>query len=285
MIYSPERVIERLEKYSIKPFQYLKIVKLGIVLNKNCSKDDLCYLKIIKKKAEKYEVQIDLRECVSAFEAIQEIQSLRENSSVNGIIIIGSFGKESDRALANAIPARLDLDCISSNALGELMVNNSPTGFRQGPCTSIACYKIIEDVLGSSDFSELKVLVLGRSLRVGRPLAEILCSHNATVTVAHSRTQNAIVNFKGYDIVVSAIGQPNHWKHKHFSIDNTLVIDVGINVDEDGNICGDIDNEVYEEDNKGVIYVKSPGGVGPITTTVLFAKLFYNCALMNGEIL
>lgn len=283
MIYDPSHVIIQLEKYSIEPYQFLTPV-LGVILSDKATNDDICYLDNIKKKADQYNVIVQIRKCNSPFKAIQEIQSLRENSSVNGIIIIGSFGNDANQGLAESIPMRLDIDCIAGDTYGSLCTSTSPIGFRLGPCTAVACYKIIEDILETNDFSEQKVLIMGRSMRVGRPLAEILCQHNATVTVAHSRSGNAIIDFEGYDIVVSAVGKPRIW-HEAFSRDNSIVIDVGINVDNDGKICGDVDEDSFDEDDSSVIYVKSPGGVGKITTTVLFAKLFYNCALMNGELI
>lgn len=282
MFYNPDNVIAQLEKYSIEPFQIFTPT-LGVILSSNANEDDKCYLKNIQKKAEYYNAIIDVRECASPFEAVQQIQSLRENSSVNGIIMIGSFGKDANQGLADTIPMRLDVDCIAGDTFGQLFTSSSPIGFRLGPCTAVACFKILEDILETSDFSEYSVLILGRSMRVGRPLAEILCQHNATVTVAHSRTGRALINFDGYDVVISAVGQPRIWCDE-FSIDNEVVIDVGINVDKNGKICGDVNEISFDEDDTFVTYVKSPGGVGRVTTTVLFAKLFYNCALMNGEI-
>lgn len=282
MLYDPSNVITALEKYSIEPFQNFTPT-LGVIISSKASKDDECYLDNITKKADFYGATVDVRQCNSPFEAVQQIQSLRENSNVNGIMIIGSFGKDADQGLADTIPTRLDIDCVAGDTYGSLFTTTSPTGFRLGPCTSVACFKILEDILGTSDFSEYSVLILGRSMRVGRPLAEILCQHNATVTVAHSRTGRALVDFDGYDVVISAVGQPRIWCNE-FSIDNEVVIDVGINVDKNGKICGDVNEISFDDDNIFVTYVKSPGGVGKVTTTVLFAKLFYNCALMNGEI-
>lgn len=282
MFYNPDNVIAQLEKYSIEPFQIFTPT-LGVILSSNANEDDRCYLKNIQKKAEYYNAIIDVRECASPFEAVQQIQSLRENSSVNGIIMIGSFGKDADQGLADSIPMRLDIDCIAGDTFGQLFTSSSPIGFRLGPCTAVACFKILEDILKTSDFSNLNVLILGRSMRVGRPLAEILCQHNATVTVAHSHSD--IWNFEKYDVVISAVGKPRIWGDREFDIDNTVIIDVGINIDQNGKICGDVDENIFDEDDPTLTYVKSPGGVGKVTTAVLFAKLFYNCALMNGEVL
>lgn len=285
MIYSLDNLITSLEKYSIEPFRALSPT-LGVILSKEATEDDRCYLRNIEKKAKQYSANISVRECASPFEAIQSIQSLRESTIINGIIIIGSFGKDADQGLADSIPSRLDIDCIAADTYGSLFTSTSPTGFRLGPCTSVACFKILEDILKTSDFSGYNVLILGRSMRVGRPLAEILCQHNATVTVAHSKSGKFILSdFRGYDIVISAVGKPKIWNDEYlFGATTKIAIDVGINVDENGKICGDIDQPNFDTD-KDLIYVKSPGGVGKVTTTILFAKLFYNCALMNGEIL
>lgn len=280
-IYSPNKVIENLEKFAIKPFAKYNPV-LEIVTSDSINEDDKSYIGMIKKKGAGYGATINVSSCDSSFAAIQQIQGLRDSSIVNGIIIVGSFGDDANHGLAKSIPSRLDIDCISPTTYGDLVVDSSPLSFRKAPCTAAACFKILEDIYKTNNFSNLNIAVIGRSLRVGRPLAEILIQYNATVTVFNSHSQ--IYDFSNFDAVVSAVGQPNYWTPNMFVRDQ-VVIDVGINVDVDGNICGDVDPSVTDILGKFGVITPVPGGVGPLTTTILFSKLFTTAALMHGEVL
>lgn len=283
--YNPDNVIEKLETYSIQAFDYLTPT-LGIVIRENAPQSDIYYLNSLKKKADKYGAKVEIRTVKTMYDAALAIQQLRENLDIAGIIILSSFDEKSDRALANMIPVRLDIDCVSSNSIGQLVTNTSPIGFRLGPCTAIACYKIIEDYFKTDDFRGLNVAILNRSLRVGRPLAEILTQHNATVTCFHSKSSE--LNLADFDIVVSAVGIPGFIDEYSFidelrGVATSLVIDVAINSTKNG-IVGDVAPELYNMYPR-ITFTSVPGGVGKITPVVLFAKLFQNAAIRNGEVL
>lgn len=281
-LYNPNNVITNLEKYSIMPFQYLCPV-LGVIIRENAPEDEQSYLRSLMLKADIYGAEIQVKEVSAMYDAALAIQEMRAKHEVSGIIILSSFGKDADRALANMIPVRLDIDCISSACLGQLITNTSPIGFRTGPCTAIACYKIIEDVLGTDSFEGYRVAIINRSLRVGRPLAEILTQHDATVTCFHSKSPELYL--ADFDIVVSAVGIPGFINEYSFTDEQgmatSLVIDVAINSTKEG-LIGDVSPDIYSM-YPGITFTKVPGGVGRIVPVVLFAKLFQNAAIMQGE--
>lgn len=289
--YNPNNVIKKLETYSIEAFNYLTPT-LGIVVREDAPQSDVYYLNSLKSKAEKYGAKIDVRKVKTLYDAALAIQQLREDIEISGIIIISSFDEKSDRALANMIPVRLDIDCVSASAIGQLVTNTSPVGFRLGPCTAIACYKIIEDYLGTDDFKTKNIAIINRSLRVGRPLAEILTQHNATVTVYHSKSDMP-QDLSDYNIIITATGQPE-WLDENYCqrySDLKLIIDVSTIETEKG-LVGDVDlqsfyDQGYDAENctTNLTITPVPGGVGRITPVVLFAKLFQNAAIRHGEIL
>lgn len=280
-VLSPDPVIHRLEDKVLLPNRHLNPT-LGVVIKPNAPADDLSYFTSIQKKAEKYNVTLDVRECDNPVEAHNAITLLKQNPAMCGIIILSHYSPSADMVIYNSIPTRLDIDCLSANTMGRLMTSTSNISYRLAPCAAVAAYKMLE-YNGLDDLTGKTVAVLGRSLRVGRPLAEILCQKNATVTVFHTKSpENRTL--ENFDIIISAIGQPKeitydddfyYLDHKH------IIIDVGINVDENGKVCGDVDFNSFP-DNFRITPV--PGGIGKLATVVLFTKVFTNAInKISGE--
>ena len=280
-VLSPDPVIHRLEDEVILPNRHLNPT-LGVVIKSNAPAEDLSYFTSIQKKAAKYNVTLDVRQCDNPVEAQNAITHLKQNPAMCGIIILSHYSPSADMVIYNSIPTRLDIDCLSANTMGRLMTSTSNISYRLAPCAAVAAYKMLE-YNGLDDLTGKTVAVLGRSLRVGRPLAEILCQKNATVTVFHTKSpENRTL--ENFDIVISAIGQPKeitydddfyYLDHKH------IIIDVGINVDENGKVCGDVDFNSFP-DNFRITPV--PGGIGKLATVVLFTKVFKNAInKISGE--
>ena len=282
-----EKTVKKLEQDAILPYRSLQPVL--VIIHKEDTQDSgaVSYLKSLTNKATQYNAII--RDIVSntPIEVAQAIKEASYNPSVHGIIIISDYGNM-NRTLYNLIPMRLDIDSLSAMSIGTLVDNISPIAYRNAPCTAVACMKIMETLNKSDDFSRKECLIIGRSIRVGRPLAEILTQKNMTVTLAHSKSPSFKTFNKSYDYTVSAIGKPKFW-----NADNTLYtvgyqdncfIDVGMNFDENGKLCGDIDRDWFNEEisksYRGTDSYINPitNGVGLVTTTVLFAKLFNNAA-------
>lgn len=267
--------IKALEEQVILPNRTLNPA-LGVIIRDDASPDERSYLSSIQKKAKKYNALVKVFEVKDAVKASEAIFQLKSNPGVNGIINLSHFGG-ADRALNEMIPVRLDIDCVSSYTLGHLIANPSNIGYRLAPCAAVAVYKVLE-YHGMNSFAGKRVAILGRSLRVGRPLAEILSQKDATVTVFHSKSKQPIL-LDRFDIVVSAMGRAKEITSKYFETDapkTKYIVDVGINLDEDGKICGDVDTDSFKDTDIQITEV--PGGIGKLATVVLFAKLFSNAA-------
>ena len=283
-ILSPNPVIDRLENEVILPNRHLNPT-LGVIIKPNAPADDLSYFTSIQKKAEKYNVTLDVRQCDNPVEVQNAITLLKQNPAMCGIIILSHHSPSADMVIYNSIPTRLDIDCLSANTMGRLMTSTSNISYRLAPCAAVAAYKMLE-YNGLDDLTGKTVAVLGRSLRVGRPLAEILCQKNATVTVFHTKSPDNRT-LENFDIVISAIGQPKEitldddFYYSNRKLHTNIIIDVGINVDENGKVCGDVDFNSFPDNFK---ITPVPGGIGKLATVVLFTKVFKNAInKISGE--
>lgn len=281
---TPEKAIAALEEQVIFPNQDLK-PKIGIIIRKHANEDERAYLRSITRQAEKYGAAYCIDFVNSYHEMAESIHSFKANREVYGIIVLSSLGDiNTDRAICDMIPPRLDIDCMSSTTLGLLMTDSSPIAYRLGPCAPAAAIKILE--YEGVELKGKNVAVVGRSLRVGRPLAEMFCKQDATVTLFHSKSDLTKLYNEKFDVIVSAIGRPKFFTKGDFAntLDDTFLIDVGINVDEEGHLCGDFDTDSFK-DAPLVKITPAPGCIGKLTTTILFAKLFSNAyQVQKGDI-
>lgn len=190
----------------------------------------------------------------------------------------------------NLIPSRQDADCLTEAGLGKFYSSNNPY---IAPCTAQGIIDLLD--FYNIDIDGKRALVIGRSNIVGRPIAHLLETRNATVTIAHSHTRRSelLHLFAMSDIVIVAVGKPEfiteddawqHYKdyrHEFYSsfdiIKNRVIIDVGINRDEDGKLCGDLSEEFKA--NYSEYYSPVPGGVGPLTV----ANLLYNTVKLHHQ--
>ncbi len=197
--------------------------------------------------------------------ALEEfLDSLANDSGVHGILLQLPLpsGLNGESAMSR-IPVEKDVDGFSAEHLGLLALHKE----KIVAATPSGVMKILEHE--GVEISGKHAVVLGRSDTVGKPMAMLLLNANATVTVCHSKTQNLKAICQSADILISAIG-----KAKFVTADiikeQAVVIDVGINRDENGKICGDVDFENVKE--KASVITPVPGGVGPMT----IAMLLYN---------
>lgn len=282
-----QNTVKKLEQDAILPFQSLRPTLAVIHQSDVEETGEDSYLKSLRSVGSLYGAIVDDYIANTPFEAAQMITAAASKPQVHGIIIISDYGNM-NRTLYNLIPVRLDIDSLSAASLGNLIGSISPIAYRNAPCTAVACMKIMETLHESEDFSGQRCLILGRSIRVGKPLAEILTQKNMTVTLAHSKSNEIASDPYNWDYIVSAIGKPKYWSKDNplyiKSYGKNYIIDVGMNYDENGKLCGDVDREWFENEltiqsnwsNSFITPVT--GGVGKVTTTVLFAKLFNNAA-------
>lgn len=264
-----ESTIKKLETVAIDPHPTLNPT-LGVIYRAEDAAAG-SYLRSIRRNAEKYKSTVISAECDSIQDASLKIRQWAQDPSINGIILISDYG-EATQSLYNLIPARLDIYGLSNKSAAHLYGSKDPIAYRKAPCTAAACLKIIQ-TLYDNELAGLNVAVVGRSMRVGRPLAELLLQQNCTVTLYHTKSKKT--NFSDKDVLVSAIGRPEYFYHPlNLDATNLNIIDVGINYDEHGRICGDVNYDSVKD--KAAYITPVPNGVGAVTNTVLFAKLYAN---------
>ena len=167
--------------------------------------------------------------------------------------------------LMNTINPKKDIDAISPVSLGKIMTGDK-NGF--APCTAAGVIEILK--YAGVKIRGKKVTIIGRSNVVGRPLALLFVSEDATVTVCHSFTEDVKQAGKNAEILVASCGKAKLINSEYVA-ENAVVIDVGINFDENGKLCGDVD--VNDIEAVAAACTPVPGGVGAVTTSMLAKQL------------
>ena len=195
-------------------------------------------------------------------ELMKTIHKVNEDSSIHGVLLFRPLPKHLDEdEVVAALKPEKDVDGITEGSMFGVFA-----GKEQGfpPCTPQACMEILDHY--GIDCTGKKAVVVGRSLVVGKPAAMMLLKKNATVTVCHTRTKDMPSVVKEADLVIVAAGKAGVVDGSYLS-PGQIVIDVGINVNEEGKLCGDVK---YDEAEPIVDMITPvPGGVGSVTTSVL----------------
>ena len=195
-----------------------------------------------------------------------EFDKINNDDDIDGILLLRPLPKHLDeRSVEERIDPRKDLDGISPMNLAKVFAGDE-TGY--GPCTAEAVIEMLD--FAGIDPKGRRATVVGRSLVIGKPVAMMLMKRNATVTVCHTKTADMAGTCKNAEILVAAAGCAR-MINKDFVAQDAVVIDVGINVDENGNLCGDVDFADIE--GRVAIATPVPGGVGSVTTSVLAKHL------------
>ena len=231
--------------------------------------DDIFYEKSVINACIKTNIDIrtiSLPSNVTMKELEKKIVETNNDDNIDGILIFRPLPEHIDEELVkNIISPAKDIDCMNPHNLSRIF-----EGVREGfaPCTPAAIIEILNHF--KIDVQGKNVVVIGRSMVVGKPLAMLLLGKNATVTICHSKTENLSQISNKADIVIVAIG-----KAKAIKVDmikpGAVVIDVGINADENGKMCGDVDFDSVSHIAERITPV--PGGVGSVTTAVLLKQL------------
>jgi methylenetetrahydrofolate dehydrogenase (NADP+) / methenyltetrahydrofolate cyclohydrolase len=195
---------------------------------------------------------------------LTRIAALNADKTIHGILVQMPLPKHIDpHAVIEAIAASKDVDGYSTLSAGELMTG--APGFN--PCTPFGCMKLIEST--GINLRGKHAVVIGRSNTVGKPMALMLLAAHATVTVCHSATDNIKQHTLQADVVVAAVGRRNVLTADMVK-PGAIVIDVGMNRDDNGKLCGDVDFAAIKEVASHITPV--PGGVGPMTITMLLVN-------------
>ncbi len=237
----------------------LAIVRLGQ------EPGDIAYERGAMKRAEAVGVavrQYVLPRTASQEELLAVIREINEDTSVHGALLLRPFPVQiDDRTVRNALRAEKDMDGITDASLAGVFTN-TPCGY--APCTAEACMAVLDHY--GIDPAGMRTTVIGRSLVIGKPIAMMLLRRNATVTICHTRTKDMAREIRRAELVIAAAGQPKMVTADMLK-DGQILIDVGVNVDEEGNLCGDADYEAAGHLDLSITPV--PGGVGTVTSSVL----------------
>ncbi len=227
--------------------------------------DDLSYERGATKRCETLGVEYKkylLPADVSQEELLKVVDEVNKDENIHGVLMFRPLPKHIDQTLVeNALAAEKDVDCQTDASLGGVFTGKK-VGFP--PCTPQACMEILDHY--GIDCTGKKAVVIGRSLVVGKPAAQMLIKKNATVTTCHTRTIDMPSVAREGEILIVAAGRAGVVGAEYVS-PGQIVIDVGINVNEEGKLCGDVDYAAVEPIVEAITPV--PGGVGSVTTSVL----------------
>ena len=241
--------------------------------------DDMAYERGALKKMESFGLEAESFSYpadISNGDFQAEFIKINENPDIDGILLLRPLPEQiNERDIEHMIDPVKDLDGISPENIARVFAGENE-GF--APCTAEA----VIEVLKANDIalSGKRVSVLGRSMVVGRPLSMLLLKENATVTICHTRTKEIEKTCQNAEILIAAAGQAKMINSSYVGAD-AVVIDVGINVDNDGNLCGDVDFESLN----GIASMATPvpGGVGAVTTAVLAKHLVMAAGKRRGS--
>ncbi|MDQ6912366.1 MAG: bifunctional methylenetetrahydrofolate dehydrogenase/methenyltetrahydrofolate cyclohydrolase FolD [Verrucomicrobiota bacterium] len=229
-----------------------------------------------------HSVKLELPAETTQKELLARVDELNRDPAIHGILVQSPPPKQiNEAAIIRALDPAKDVDGFHPMNVAKLALGDE-TGFV--PCTPLGCQRLL--VENGIEIAGAHVVVLGRSMIVGKPLALLLMQKaqhaNATVTVVHSRSRNLAEITRRADIVIAAIGQANFVKAEHVR-DGAVVIDVGINRVEDASaprgyrLVGDVAFEEVAEKASAITPV--PGGVGPMTIAMLMSNTVKACRL------
>ncbi|HWL12691.1 MAG TPA: bifunctional methylenetetrahydrofolate dehydrogenase/methenyltetrahydrofolate cyclohydrolase FolD [Ureibacillus sp.] len=208
-----------------------------------------------------YSELIELPEDVSEEDLLEQIRSLNNRESIHGILVQlplpGHINE--DKVIATISPEK-DVDGFSPVSVGKMMLGQQT----YLPCTPFGVMKLLEYT--GVDIAGKHAVIVGRSHIVGKPMGQLLLQKDATVTYTHSKTPDLPSITRQADILVAAVGRPNFITKEHVK-PGAVVIDVGINRDENNKLIGDVHFAEVEQLASHITPV--PGGVGPMTITML----------------
>ena len=217
---------------------------------------------------------VQLPETATQEEVEAVIQEFNEDTAIYGVLPLMPMPKHIDtEAVIGALDPVKDIDGLTTYNIG--LVSSGKGGYV--PCTPKACMAIIDHY--GIDLAGKKVVVLGRSQVVGKPVALLALDRNATVTICHSKTQNLEAELAQADVVIAAVGKA-HMVHGSMLKPGCVVIDVGIN-DLEGQTVGDVDFDSAKTVASAITPV--PGGVGSVTTTMMLEGLYEAYHARNGH--
>lgn len=207
-------------------------------------------------------------------ELLNLVETLNNKDDINGILVQLPLPKHlDDKAVIAAINPKKDVDAFHAVNVGKIMLGE----YDFLPCTPAGVMEMLHSY--NIEVSGKNCVVIGRSNIVGKPMAMLLLHENGTVTICHSRTKNLAEVTKQADILVAAVGRPK-FVTADMVKDGAVVIDVGMDRDENGKLCGDVDFENVKDKCSYITPV--PGGVGPMTIATLMKNTLKAAKIQNN---
>ena len=223
-----------------------------------------------------YSEEYALPATTSQKELMDLVEKLNNKKDIHGILVQSPLPSGLDEeAVVEAINPEKDVDAFHPANVGRIMIGN----FHFLPCTPAGIIELIKSQ--NVDIEGKNCVVIGRSNIVGKPMAMLLLHNNGTVTICHSKTKNLNEICKNADILVVAVGKPK-FVTADMVKEGAVVIDVGMDRDENGKLCGDVDFENVEKIASYITPV--PGGVGPMTISMLLKNTVTAAKCINGMI-
>lgn len=227
--------------------------------------DDIFYETGAMKRCEKIGIQVK-RFLLSADcrqeELLDTIRQINEDDTIHGCLMFRPLPNKSDEAEACTLLApEKDVDCMTSGSLASVFTGK---GAGYPPCTAEACVELLNHY--GIPLRGKRVAVIGRSLVIGKPVSMMLQSRDATVTMCHTKTVDMHAVCRNAEIIIAAAGKAGVVDER-FASPGQVILDVGINVDEEGMLCGDVKFDVVEPVVEAITPV--PAGVGAVTTAIL----------------
>lgn len=240
--------------------------------------DDISYERGAIKRMNTVGLRCDsyvFEESISHAKFVEEFQKINIDPDIDGILLLRPLPKHIDETVITAlISPEKDVDGISPYNMAKIF-SGDETGF--APCTAQAVIEILD--YANIPLTGKRVTIIGRSLVVGKPLAMLCIKRNATVTICHTKTLHIEETCRQAEILIACAGQANMVNHSYIG-DHAIVIDVGINIDRQNKLCGDVDlNSITPIAS---LATPVPGGVGTVTTSVL-AKHVIQAAKLQGK--
>lgn len=254
------QIIEKVESWKEKGIiPNLTIIRVG------AREDDLAYERGAKKRMELTGIDckvLELPEDISQEKLEAEFQEVNEDPKVHGILLFRPLPKHlNEEPLRMMIDPYKDVDGMSPVNMAKVFSGDL---LGHAPCTAEAVMEMLDYY--QVNLTGKKVAIVGRSMVVGRPLSMLMLQKNATVTICHTRTKDLPGTLREAEVLVAAAGKAKMITEDMVG-EGAIVADVGINVDENGNLCGDVD---YDAAEKKASYISPvPRGVGSVTTSVL----------------
>lgn len=271
-----KKVSDGIKEYVSKELETLSFVPKLAIVRVGENPDDMSYERSATKKLKSFGLDVAsyvFPQDISDEAFKKAFKDINEDDEVTGILLLRPLPRTiNEKDIENMIDPKKDLDGISPINIAKVFAGDT-TGF--SPCTAEAVIEVLKAY--DIELTGKKVTVVGRSMVVGKPVSMLLLKENATVTMTHTRTVDLKKTCSDAEIVVAAAGRAKMLNSDYCGQD-AVMIDVGINVDDNGKLCGDVDYSTL--DGKASAATPVPGGVGTITTAVL-AKHLIQAAKMR----